>query len=61
MKTNFYDIESLKNVFTLANWDPDENNIDLYILLDNPEYMNVPGFEKMLLKGIYDANENVSA
>lgn len=59
MKTNFYDIESLKNAFTLANWDPDENNIDLYILLDNPELMDVPGFEQMLLDGIYEANENV--
>ena len=59
MRTNFYDIESLLNAFTLANWDPDENNIDLYILLDNPELMAVDGFEQALLKGIYDANENV--
>lgn len=59
MQTEFYDIESLKNVFTLAIWDPGKNNIDLYMLLDNPELAQVDGFEQMLLKGVYEANENV--
>ena len=37
MKCNFYDIESLSNVFTLANFKPDENCVDIYYLIDDEQ------------------------
>lgn len=58
MKANFYDIESLKNVFTLCNFDPDKNHIDIYCLCDNPELLNVFLFESHLLNRIYKRNKN---
>lgn len=36
MLTYFYDIESVNNVFTLANWRTQDNLLELYILLDEP-------------------------
>lgn len=35
MKIYFYDIESLENVFTLANYKSDENHVDIYCLIDD--------------------------
>lgn len=35
MKTYFYDIESLENVFTLANYRAEEDVIELYYLIDD--------------------------
>ena len=35
MNVNFYDIESLSNVFTLANYDDNKNHIDIYYLIDD--------------------------
>ena len=35
MNMNFYDIESLENVFTLANFDEKRNHIDIYYLIDD--------------------------
>lgn len=35
---NFYDIESLENVFTLANYKNKENELDLYYLIDKPTF-----------------------
>lgn len=58
MKANFYDIESLKNVFTLCNFDPDKNHIDIYCLCDTPELLNVFLFESHLLNRIYKRNKN---
>lgn len=58
MKTHFYDIESLSNVFSLCNFKPEENSIDVYILCDDPSLMNIPNFEKQLLKRILENNEN---
>lgn len=37
MNANFYDIESLANVFTLANYDEKHNHIDIYYIIDTPE------------------------
>ena len=37
MNMNFYDIESLENVFTLANFDEKHNHIDIYYLIDNDD------------------------
>lgn len=36
MNMNYYDIESLSNVFTLANFDEKRNHIDIYYLIDDP-------------------------
>ncbi len=42
MNTNFYDIESLENVYSLANYDENRNHIDVYILCDTPELLPGP-------------------
>lgn len=55
---NFYDIESLRNVFTLANYQEPQNNIEIFILCDNPELMYVPDFQRNLLQRIYEKNHN---
>lgn len=34
MRFNYYDIESLRNVFTLVNYDSTANHVDVYALLD---------------------------
>lgn len=58
MKTNFYDIESVKNAFILSNWKPDENEVDTYYLVDNPELMQAPGFYDRLITAVRKANLN---
>ena len=40
MKFEYYDIESLSNVFTLCNNKPDENEIDIYYLTDDKTLVN---------------------
>ena len=60
-KFNFYDIESLENVFTLANYKETENHADIYILSDNPNLTKddpSQSFHDMLLDAIYKANHN---
>ena len=37
MIVNFYDIESLINVFTLCNYKPNEHVIEVYYLIDDNE------------------------
>lgn len=59
--TCFYDIESLDNVFTLANYKERENHIDLYIKCDNPDLMEThqnTTFYQMVLDRIYQRNHN---
>lgn len=58
LNMNYYDIESLGNVFTLANFKERENMIDIYMLCDNPELTSEPGFENRLLDRIYASNLN---
>lgn len=58
MLTHFYDIESLRNVFSLCNFKPDKNCIDIYILADDLDFKCVPDFEQNLLKHIHDNNHN---
>lgn len=63
MKFNFYDIESLRNVFTLANYIPDEtdpkhDHIDLYMLCDTPSLLTSPTFYSDVLSRIYQKNKN---
>ena len=58
MNINFYDIESLSNIFTLANYQESHNNINLYILCDDNHLMDVPNFASQLLTRIYKRNHN---
>lgn len=58
MKTHFYDIESLDNVFTLCNYKPDSNSIDVYCLCDNENLLHVLGFHNLLTARIYACNKN---
>ena len=58
MLLNFYDIESLSNVFTLCNFNPDKNNIDVYYLSDNPYLISSDTFEEDLLQCVYERNKN---
>lgn len=63
MLTYFYDIESVSNVFTLANWRTQDNVLELYILLDDP--MAVTGQNHLggyvanaIRQKVYQANKN---
>ena len=61
MKTHFYDIESLNNAFTLANWKPEENHVDLYYLLDDgymDQAMKDASFQQKLLDHVHKVNKN---
>ena len=58
MLAHFYDIESLQNVFSLCNFKPEENHIDVYILSDLPCLMESKTFHKDLLQRIHDRNYN---
>ena len=58
---NFYDIESLQQVFTLANFKERQNHIDLYLLCDNPQLLITPvgqTFYNLVLDRIYQRNHN---
>lgn len=57
MKFHFYDIESLNNVFILANYKSDENMIDLFYLIDD-ESIIPDDFAKMAEQRIYERNKN---
>ena len=58
MKAHFYDIESLSNVFTLCNFKPDEDKIDIYYLVDDETLMSQPDFADALLARIHEKNKN---
>lgn len=58
MNMNFYDIESLSNVFTLANFKEQEEHVEIFILCDDEELINVPNFGQLLLDCIYKNNLN---
>lgn len=57
MKSDFYDIESLKNVFTLANFQDPDNHVDIYYLIDNPELIP-DNFLERATKVIHEDNKN---
>lgn len=57
-KTHFYDIESLSNAFTNCTFKPEENSIDVHMLIDDEDLYNVPNFEQELLERIYEKNDN---
>lgn len=58
MRTNFYDIESLRNVFTLANFRPEDNEVDIYFLVDDPALVSAPDFVRQASLRILKVNEN---
>lgn len=60
MNFNFYDMESFKNVFGIANFENQKNNIKLYYLIDNiNEFVsNLDTFEKSVKNTIYKLNPN---
>lgn len=58
---NFYDIESLGNVFTLCNYKNRENHVDIYYLCDDPHILTDSGSSnlyKKILTRIYEKNQN---
>lgn len=58
MKTHFYDIESMSNVFSNCVFKPDENMVDVYLLCDDPSLCSDPAFEQLLLQRIHKKNKN---
>ena len=57
MKACFYDIESLTNVFSLANFRQHDNTVEIYYLVDDP-CLITPSFEDDLRQMVYKANDN---
>lgn len=55
---NFYDIESLANVFSLANFKEKENEIDVYFLIDNEEDILEPNYQDKITSHIKEVNVN---
>lgn len=58
MKADFYDIESLENVFTLCNFKDDENKVDVFYLVDDLHLISDPNLETNLLQRVREANKN---
>lgn len=58
MIADFYDIESLTNAFTVANFQPYRNHIDVYVLADDPALYRIPDFERLVGEKIREANLN---
>jgi hypothetical protein len=58
MKEHFYDIESLRNVFTLCNLRPEDNCVEVYYQCDTPALVNDHRFAANLLKVIHAKNKN---
>ena len=58
MNINFYDIESLDNVFTLCNFKRKENIIEVFYLSDDPSIVSSLTLKQDLLTIIYDKNKN---
>lgn len=57
MNGYFYDIESLDNVFTLANFRDEDNVIEMYYLVDDKELIP-DNFLEAVTQAIHDANRN---
>jgi len=58
MKTDFYDIESLANVFSLCNFKSYENTTDVFYLCDDAILTSDPDMMKNLLAVVYERNPN---
>lgn len=57
MKADFYDIESLTNVFTLANFREHDNATEIYYLVDDPTLIT-SDFEQLATDRIHKKNKN---
>ena len=58
MIADFYDIESLKNAWTLANFQPYKNHVEVFMLCDTPALYQRPDFLQLMTDRIHEANEN---
>lgn len=57
MKFNYYDIESLQNLFTLCNYKEDEEEVEIYYLLDDKSLLDET-FKEKLIEEVYRKNQN---
>ena len=58
MNIYYYDLESLSNVFTVANFKEKSNTLDIYVLSDDPALTADAGFISAMKQRIYDKNKN---
>lgn len=58
MLEHFYDIESLSNVFTLCNYKPEDDEVDVYYISDKKELVSADDFESALTARIHEKNSN---
>lgn len=58
MNGYFYDIESLDNVFTLANFRDKDNTVEIYYLCDDTPLIPAVGFEQCATDMIHKKNRN---
>ena len=58
MNANYYDIESLQNVFSLCNYIEKENTLEVYLLCDNRELYQYSEFLSHMAQRIYEKNKN---
>lgn len=56
MRFHFYDIETLDNAFTCAVYIPEANQVDIYMLIDEPLLEATP--KEAIVERIYEANKN---
>lgn len=54
----YYDIESLQNVFSVCAYREKENSLEVYLLCDNRELYEYPGFLEQMANRIYEKNRN---
>lgn len=67
VKANFYDIESLNNVFTLCNYKQSKNIIDVFFMIDdvldtpspNNTFILTDAIKNYIIDEIYNANQNL--
>lgn len=58
MNNYFYDIETLDNVFTIANFKEDENQVELFYILDDPQLLSSPTWQIEMTQRIMEKNKN---
>jgi hypothetical protein len=58
VKADFWDIESLRNVFLLSNYLQDENTVEIYYLADDPKLCADPRFAEAAAERVHGRNAN---
>lgn len=58
MNNYFYDIETLDNVFTIANFKEEENQIELFYILDDMQLLSSPNWQTEVTQRIMEKNKN---